>query len=296
MENLDLIKQTRAGRQRYRLTEATVFVSPAGFHYIDHFDPVDRIDPEIDPHRLTAAEVAYIEGSLQANPARLQNQLAAVRRFGPVAGRRVLDIGCGGGLFLSALAAEGAQVTGVELNDARAAYAWSRHGLEVVKRPIEDAYWRKREGTYDLVTLWDVIEHVNYPLATLRAAVRMLAPGGTLLIDTPCRDAFYHRFGELTYRLTAGRYPTFLNTLYSASPFGHKQIFSSAELTAALIAAGLAGIEIERFHELSFPPSFYLRRLVASERLARWLAPCVPVALALMPIRNKMLATGQRPA
>ena len=294
MENIDELKRRTTGEPKYKLSNANVFVSPGGFHYIDHLDPVAEISPEIDGSGLTEAEVAYIEKSLQSNPERLEKQVAAARRHGGISGRKALDIGCGGGLFLAALKREGAEVLGIELSDSRAHYSKTKHGFEVVKRPIEDAYWKGSAGSFDIVTLWDVIEHVNYPQATLNAAAAMLTPGGVLLIDTPCRDAFYHRFGELTYRSSGGRFPTFLNAMYSAKPFGHKQILSLAEMRSLLETAGLEVAELNRFHELSFPYGFYLKKLVGSELLVKILLPFVRLFFIIFPIRNKMLAVGRK--
>ncbi len=294
MENIDELKRRASGEPRYKLSGANVFVSPGGFHYIDHLDAVEAVSPEIDGSGLTEAEIAYIETSLQSNPERSANQIAAVKRNMAIDGAKALDIGCGGGLFLAALKREGAHVTGIELSDTRAHYAKSKHGIEVVKRPIEDEYWGTFANSFDIVTLWDVIEHVNFPQATLKAAAKTLKPGGVLLIDTPCRDAFYHRFGELTYRLSRGRYPTFLNAMYSAKPFGHKQILSLAEMRGLLEEAGLQVIELKRFHELSFPYAFYLKKLVRSESLVKILLPFVRLFFVVFPIRNKMLAAGRK--
>lgn len=295
MENLDQLKHQTEGSPKYRLAHANVFVSPGGFHYIDHLDPMEEVSPEIDGSALTEAEIAYIEKSLQSNPERLENQIAAVKRHIAISEKKALDIGCGGGLFLSKLKAEGAEVTGVELSDTRAYYSKTKHGFEVIKRTIEDPYWSTFQGSFDIVTLWDVIEHVNYPLATLQAATSLLKPGGVLLIDTPCRDAFYHRFGEFTYKISGGKLPTFLNAMYSAKPFGHKQILSLAEMHGLYEAAGLKVVELRRFHELSFPYSFYLKKLVRSDLLARLLLPFVHIFFIIFPIRNKMLAIGKKP-
>ena len=294
MENIDELKHQTNGKPTYKLTQANVFVSPGGFHYIDHLDPMEEVSPAIDGSGLTDAEVTYIEKSLQSNPERLENQLAAVKRHLSIASKKALDIGCGGGLFLAQLKAAGANVTGVELSDTRAFYAKTKYGFEVVKRTIEDEYWKNFYGSFDIVTLWDVIEHVNYPMATVQAAARMLKPGGILLIDTPCRDAFYHRFGEFTYKLSGGRFPTFLNTMYSAKPFGHKQILSLVEMKGLFESAGLEVAELKRFHELSFPYSFYLKKLLRSELLVKILLPFVHIFFVIFPIRNKMLAIGRK--
>jgi 2-polyprenyl-6-hydroxyphenyl methylase/3-demethylubiquinone-9 3-methyltransferase len=294
MENFDAIKHQTHGLPKYKLSSANVFVSPRGFHFIDYLDPVQEISPEIDGSTLTNEEINYIEKSLQSNPERIENQLNAVRRNSGIKDKRILDIGCGGGLFLSKMKAEGAKVLGIELSDSRAYYAKTKHRLEITKRPVEDKYWEIFVNTFDAVTLWDVIEHVNYPLATLRNTVKLLKKDGILLIDTPCRDAFYHRFGEFTYWLSGGKYATFLNTMYSAKPFGHKQIFSLAEMKSAFEMVGLEVIEAKRFHELSFPYQFYLKKLFKSDILVKILLPFVNIFFVIFPIKNKMLVIGKK--
>jgi 2-polyprenyl-6-hydroxyphenyl methylase/3-demethylubiquinone-9 3-methyltransferase len=207
----------------------------------------------------------------------------------------VLDVGCGGGLFLSLLKAEGAKVTGIELSDSRAHYASTIHGLEIHKRPIESDFWQKGYANhFDAVTLWDVIEHVNYPFQTLQCAANVLKQGGLLLIDTPSRDSFYHEVGETTYRLSGGRFPTFLNAMYSSHLFGHKQIFSTSEMKELLLSCGLEVIDLQKFHELSFPYDFYLRKLLRSEALVKLSLPLVKTFFRMVKIRNKMLVIGRK--
>jgi hypothetical protein len=116
-----------------------------------------------------------------------------------------------------------------------------------------------------------------------------LKEGGLLLIDTPCRDRLYHQIGEMTYRLSGGRFPTFLNAMYSSHLFGHKQIFSTLEMKALLESVGLEVIELHKFHELSFPYDFYLKKLLRSEMLVKLLLPIVKAFFRLVKIRNKML-------
>jgi 2-polyprenyl-6-hydroxyphenyl methylase/3-demethylubiquinone-9 3-methyltransferase len=282
-------------RLQYRLRNANVYVSSEGFHFTDYLDPVEGIDPNIDASQLTEAESSYIESQLQANLNKFNNQAATLAAYLPLHGARILDIGCGGGLFLSLLKQQGAQVTGIELSDSRAYYARTKHGLEVYKVPIESDFWQQEHAAvFDAVTLWDVIEHVNYPFQTLQCAVHVLKPGGYLMIDTPCRDSFYHRFGELTYRLTGGRYPTFLNAMYSSHLFGHKQIFSTQEMRNLFESLGLEVLDLHRFHELSFPYEFYLKKLFKSQELVRLLLPAVKIFFKLFRIQNKMLVVGKK--
>ena len=279
----------------YRLTNANVYVSPEGYHFTDYLDPIEELAPEIDASQLTETEFSYIESQLQANLNKFRSQAAILAKYLSPSGARILDIGCGGGLFLSLLKAQGAQVTGIELSDSRACYAQTKHGLEIYKIPIESGFWqRERAGHFDAVTLWDVIEHVNYPFQTLQCAANVLKPGGSLLIDTPCRDSLYHRFGELTYRLTGGRTPTFLNAMYSSHLFGHKQIFSTTEMKQLFEEVGLQVVELRKFHELSFPYEFYLRKLFKSQALVKFLLPLVRIFFKIFRIQNKMLVVGRK--
>ena len=295
--NIDEAKTHLASQEglKYRLRNANVYVSPEGFHFTDYRDPVEGIDPEVDASQLTEAESSYIESQLQANLNKFNNQAAILAGYLPLQGACVLDIGCGGGLFLSLLKQKGAQVTGIELSDSRAYYARTKHDMEIYKIPIESDFWQKdHAGNFDVVTLWDVIEHVNYPFQTLQCAVNVLKPGGSLMIDTPCRDSFYHRFGELTYLLTRGRYPTFLNAMYSSHLFGHKQIFSTREMKDLFESLGLEVLDLHKFHELSFPYEFYLKKLFKTQTPVRLLLPAVKIFFKLFRIQNKMLVVGRK--
>ena len=296
-ENIDVLKKHlhEHARLRYKLKNANVYVSRGGYHFTDYLDPVEEISPEIDAAQLTNEESSYIETQLQANSQKFTHQVEFLKKHIPIENAKVLDIGCGGGLFLSLLKQEGASVVGIELSDSRAHYAATKHDLEIYKHPIESDFWQNSYVNYfDAVTLWDVIEHVNYPFQTLQCAVNVLKKGGLLFIDTPCRDSFYHQVGALTYRLSGGRFPTFLNAMYSSHLFGHKQIFSTREMKDIFASCGLEVVELQKFHELSFPYDFYLRKLLRSEALVNLSLPAVRVFFWLFKIRNKMIVIGRK--
>lgn len=286
-----------SGRLSFRLERSNVYVCRAcGFHYTDHLDPIEDLPAKVDRRALTRPLRRHIETQLHANEERLARHVALLTEHVDPAGALVLDVGCGGGRFLASLREAGARVYGIELDDARAAYTRKVHGIEAVKHPIEHAYWQQKHvGAFDAITLWDVIEHVNFPLETLTAAVRLLKPGGVLLLDTPMRDAVYHRVGTMTYRLTRGRLPTFLNLMYSNQLYGHKQILSTRDMKRMLDRAGLELVALRRLHELSFPYRFYLRTLLRSERLAELAHPWVVGFFRLFRLRNKMIVVARRP-
>lgn len=96
----------------------------------------------------------------------------------------LLDIGCAAGSFLLSMQALGNwQVTGVELTEEVVALARERHNLDVRSGLLEDAHFA--DAQFDVVTMWDVLEHVHDPAATLREIHRILKPDGLLLVRVP---------------------------------------------------------------------------------------------------------------
>lgn len=297
MENIDVVKQNPQAnaRLRYRLKDARVYVSSEGYHFTSKLDEVN--DKRVaEDERCPPGDELYIETQLQAHAARFYGQVETVASYLPLRGAQVLDVGCGGGLFLSLLREHGSEVAGIEVNLSRSRYARSKHDLKVHGLCIEDDFWTTHHSNFfDVVTMWDVIEHVNFPLATIQCARKVLKPSGFLFMDTPCRNSFYHRFGAMTYKLSAGRFPTFLNSMYSEAPYGHKQIFSTMEMRRILEMTGMRVVSLTRFHELTFPYDFYLEKMFKSRRIVRALLPLVRLFFKIFKIRNKMLVVAQKP-
>tara|TARA_R110002110_G_C13141848_1_gene689835 strand:- start:146 stop:400 length:255 start_codon:yes stop_codon:yes gene_type:complete len=82
--------------------------------------------------------------------------------------------------------------------------------------------------------------------------------------------------------------------MYSAHKFGHKQIFSTAEMERLLSQSGFEVVEMRKFHELSFPYSFYLKKMFRSDGLVKILLPLVHVFFIMLPVRNKMLVVARK--
>jgi len=82
--------------------------------------------------------------------------------------------------------------------------------------------------------------------------------------------------------------------MYSSHLFGHKQIFSTSEMKELFESVGLQVIEQRKFHELSFPYEFYLRKLFKSEFIIRLMLPAVRVFFKIFKIQNKMLVVGRK--
>jgi hypothetical protein len=82
--------------------------------------------------------------------------------------------------------------------------------------------------------------------------------------------------------------------MYSSHLFGHKQIFSTTEMRQLFESAGLQVIDLHKFHELSFPYDFYLRKLFKSQMLVKLLLPVVRLFFRIFKIQNKMLEVGKK--
>lgn len=108
-------------------------------------------------------------------------------------GKQVLDYGCGSGYGSAILASKAKAVTGVDLSDEAIAYAREHHAGQALEfRSL--AEYQPRQGFYDLITSFQVIEHVKDLDAYLQTIHHQLAPGGLALISTPNRDTRLYPF------------------------------------------------------------------------------------------------------
>lgn len=111
-------------------------------------------------------------------------------------GRRVLDIACGEGYGTAALGAAGAvSVIGIDCSEAVCEHAGQRYGVDTrlgsaENIPLEDE-------SVDLIISFETIEHIRHPVAFLDECLRVLAPGGTVIISTP-NSAVFAAFGAIS--------------------------------------------------------------------------------------------------
>ena len=124
----------------------------------------------------------------QINPLRL----AWIDGKAPLAGKDVLDVGCGGGILAEAMARSGARVKGIDLADKPLKVA-QLHLLES-KLPVEyeaisaEDLAAREPARYDVVTCMEVLEHVPDPSSTIGACARLAKPGGHLFFATINRN------------------------------------------------------------------------------------------------------------
>jgi 2-polyprenyl-3-methyl-5-hydroxy-6-metoxy-1,4-benzoquinol methylase len=110
---------------------------------------------------------------------------------------RVLDVGCAAGFFLDEARRRGWTPQGLDVSAFAVQYARTRFGCDVRHAGLLEA--SLPAAAYDLVTMWDVIEHVPDPAACVRRAAELLRPGGLLALATP-------DLGSLPARLTGARW------------------------------------------------------------------------------------------
>lgn len=124
-----------------------------------------------------------------------------------VSGGRLLDIGCATGNFLRGMAEQPGEwdLHGVELSDEVAQIARERYGLQIKTGTLEQAAFP--DAHFEAITLWDVLEHLHDPGATLQEIWRILKPGGLLVIRVPNQDSWDARlFGKYWAGLDAPRH------------------------------------------------------------------------------------------
>ncbi|HEX3371556.1 MAG TPA: methyltransferase domain-containing protein, partial [Candidatus Acidoferrales bacterium] len=97
-------------------------------------------------------------------------------------GSSVLEVGCGPGLMLEAFRRRGWQVSGTERNEAAAETARQTLGTNTIATSLEDLPAHSR---FDLIVLFQVLEHVDDPVSMLRECAKKLAPGGCLIANVP---------------------------------------------------------------------------------------------------------------
>lgn len=125
----------------------------------------------------------------QINPLRL-NYID--ERVGGLPGKRVIDIGCGGGLVAEGMARRGTTVTGIDLGEAPLAVARlhaEKEGIEVEYLNIPaETIADERAGQYDAVTCLEMLEHVPDPASVIAACARLVKPGGQVFFSTINRN------------------------------------------------------------------------------------------------------------
>ena len=181
---------------------------------------------------------------------------------------RLLDIGCGTGLFLAVARRRGWEPFGIDESAEATSYARDHFGLDVWVG--EFSAFAAEDRQFDAITGWDIIEHARDPVGLLRAIQRSLAPGAICGLSTPNERNILDPIAGTLYGLTAGRLKAPLEKFYIEQHFLY---FSPKTLAQALRQARLELVQLEREETdlgrltLSPPMRLVLRGLFAVGRV-----------------------------
>jgi len=133
----------------------------------------------------------------EINPLRLNY----IDQYASLAGKEVLDVGCGGGILSESMSERGAKVTGIDLGEKALKVAQLHRyesGADVDYRliSVEDLA-SERPESFDVVTCMEMLEHVPDPAAVVRACARLVRPGGQVFFSTLNRNPKSYLFAVL---------------------------------------------------------------------------------------------------
>ena len=168
----------------------------------------------------------------EINPLRL----GWIEQQAPLAGRRVLDVGCGGGILSEAMARAGADVAAIDLSEAALAVA-RLHGLESgiavrYERIAAEALAVREPGSFDVVTCMELLEHVPQPGQMVAACATLVKPGGTVFFATINRNPKAYLFAVIGAEYVLGLLPR--------GTHDYAKFVTPAELSRYARSAGLS--------------------------------------------------------
>ncbi|QNK72017.1 bifunctional 2-polyprenyl-6-hydroxyphenol methylase/3-demethylubiquinol 3-O-methyltransferase UbiG [Variovorax sp. PAMC28562] len=168
----------------------------------------------------------------EINPLRLEWIDAIV----PVRGKRVLDVGCGGGILADSMARKGADVLGVDLAE-KALKVAQLHALEAGTRSVQyrevsaEALAAEQPGAFDVVTCMEMLEHVPEPGSVVQACANLVKPGGWVFFSTINRSPKSFLFAIVGAEYLLGLLPR--------GTHEYQKMIRPSELAAHCRAAGL---------------------------------------------------------
>ena len=179
----------------------------------------------------------------EINPLRLNH----IDRLVGLAGKRAIDIGCGGGILAESMAARGAAVTGIDLSEKPLSVA-KLHLLETgqtvdYRLIAAEEIARELPGSYDCVTCMEMLEHVPDPASTIRACAALAKPGAWLFFSTINRNP-----KSFLFAIIGAEYV--LNMLPKGT-HEYRRFITPAELAAM---AREAGLTVSEFTGMTYNP------------------------------------------
>lgn len=174
----------------------------------------------------------------------------------PPRGARVLDVGCSSGAWLEVATDAGLEATGVEVGEATGAAARDR-GLDVITGTLAEARPQLGDRRFDLITFWDVLEHLRDPRRELALARDLLSDGGSVAATFPNVEGIYPvlTLRLLTRRTGVWEHPELPVHLYDFAPATARRLFERS------------GFEPRRLETHPIPFEFFRSVALSPERI-----------------------------
>lgn len=188
-------------------------------------------DSEFKPlHQINPLRLGWIDGQVS------------------LAGKRVLDIGCGGGILSDSMARKGADVTGIDLS-SKALKVAQLHALEAGTRNVSyrevsaEALAQEQPASFDVVTCMEMLEHVPDPASVVSACSTLVKPGGWVFFSTINRNP-----KSFLFAIVGAEY---LLRMLPKGTHEYAKMIRPSELAAHCRAAGLS---LEQTRGMEFNP------------------------------------------
>ena len=186
----------------------------------------------------------------QINPLRLE----FINERAPLEGKKVLDVGCGGGILSESMATRGARVTGIDMGEKPLAVAklhLKESGLEVdYRQTTAEALAIEEPESFDIITCMEMVEHVPDPASVVNACSRLVRPGGELFFSTINRTPKAWLFA-----IVGAEY--LLNILPKGT-HSYEKFIRPSELEKWARESGLVSKEITGMHYNPFTDNYWL--------------------------------------
>jgi 2-polyprenyl-6-hydroxyphenyl methylase/3-demethylubiquinone-9 3-methyltransferase len=186
----------------------------------------------------------------QINPLRLD----FINERAPLEGKKVLDVGCGGGILSESMATRGAMVTGIDMGEKPLAVAklhLKESGLEVdYRQTTAEALAIEESESFDIITCMEMVEHVPDPASVVNACSRLVRPGGELFFSTINRTPKAWLFA-----IVGAEY--LLNILPKGT-HSYEKFIRPSELEKWARESGLVSKEITGMHYNPFTDNYWL--------------------------------------
>lgn len=190
-----------------------------------------------------------------------------------VAGKTLVDVGCGGGILAESMAQRGAQVTGIDMGEAPLAVARIHQlesGVEVdYRQTTAEELAAQQPGHYDVVCCLEMLEHVPDPAAVVAACAALAAPGASLYFSTINRNP-----KSFVFAIVGAEY---VLKLLPAGTHEYSKFIKPSELAAWIRAAGLS---LEGMTGLTYNPLSKQYRLHPRDVSVNYMVRAVKPAVA----------------